>query len=178
MKRIITAAFAAAALAAPLAVPAEAAAHERDRHYSDYERDHDRDYRDRRGYREHDDWDRGYRDSDWRTDRYRRDLQRAIRRGHWNSRAFNGYTYRGQWFYGAPAAAHYDDPYYDLGYRLWRRGDRLPSYYRDRYEEVDWRDCDLRAPPRGYRYVEDDRGNYLLVAIATGVILSVILDDN
>ena len=79
---------------------------------------------------------------------------------------------------GAPPAADYDDDDFDPGYRAWRRGDRLPSYYRDRYDEVDWRDCGLRAPPRGYRYVEDDRGNYLLVAIATGVILSVLLSDN
>ncbi len=165
MKRIITAVLAAASLSAPLAIPAAAAAHERDRQYRDYDRDYDQHYRDDR-------------DSDWRTDRYRRDLRRAIRRGDWNSRAFNGYTYRGQWQYGAPPAAYYDDPYFDPGYRAWRRGDRLPSYYRDRYDEVDWRDCGLRAPPRGYRYVEDDRGNYLLVAIATGVILSVLLGDN
>ena len=143
-------------------VPAAAAAHEREYRHRDYDRDDDQ----------------RYRDSDWRTDRYRRDLRRAIRRGDWNSRAFNGYTYRGQWHYGAPPAAYHDDPYFDPGYRAWRRGDRLPSYYRDRYDEVDWRDCGLRAPPRGYRYVEDDRGNYLLVAIATGVILSVLLSDN
>lgn len=165
MKRIITAVLAAASLGAPLAIPTAAAAHERDRHYRDYDRDYDQHYRDDR-------------DSDRRTDRYRRDLRRAIRSEHWNSRAFNGYTYRDQWYYGAPPAAYYDDPYFDPGYRAWRRGDRLPSYYRDRYDEVDWRDCGLRAPPRGYHYVEDDRGNYLLVAIATGVILSVLLSNN
>jgi len=169
MKRIITAVLAAASLGAPL-VPAAAAAHEREYRHRDNDRDDDRRYRDDR--EDH------YRDSDWRTDRYRRDLRRAIRREDWNSRAFNGYTYRGQWHYGAPPAAYYDDPYFDPGYRAWRRGDRLPSHYRDRYDEVDWRDCGLRAPPRGHRYVEDDRGNYLLVAIATGVILSVLLSDN
>ena len=159
MKRFVSAALAAATLAAPLALPAQAAAHERDSYY----RDHDRDWRDSR---------------DWRTDRYRRELRRAIRRESWNTRAFNGYSYRGQWYYGAPPVAYYDDPYFDPGYRAWRRGDRLPSYYRDRYRDVDWRDCGLRAPPRGYRYVEDDRGNYLLVAIATGIILSVLLAGN
>jgi Ni/Co efflux regulator RcnB len=159
MKRLFTAALAAATLAAPLAVPAQAAAHERDSYYRDY----DRDYRDSR---------------DWRTDRYRRELRRAIRREQWNSRAFNGYMYRGQWYFGAPPVAYYQDPYFDPGYRVWRSGDRLPSYYRDRYRDVDWRDCGLREPPRGYRYVEDDRGNYLLVAIATGIILSVLLGDN
>jgi len=159
MKRFISAALAVATLAAPLAIPAQAAAHERD----SYHRDYDRDWRESR---------------DWRTDRYRRDLRRAIRREHWNSRAFNGYTHRGQWHFGAPPSAYYDDPYFDPGYRAWRRGDRLPSYYRDRYRDVDWRDSGLRPPPRGYRYVEDDRGNYLLVALATGIILSVLLADN
>jgi Ni/Co efflux regulator RcnB len=168
MKRIVTAVLAAVTLAAPLAVPTEAAAHER--YYHDHD-DGDRDYHD------YDDWDRGYRDADRRTDHYRRDLRRAIRRGHWDARVFNGYTYRGQWFYGAPPAAYYGDPYYDPGYRVWRRGDRLPSYYRDRYDEVDWRDCGLRPPPRGHRYVEDDRGNYLLVAVATGIIVSVLLNN-
>ncbi|MEQ1819193.1 MAG: hypothetical protein ABL871_11340 [Terricaulis sp.] len=114
MKRIITAVLAAASLGAPLAAPAAAAAHERDGHYRDDDRNYDRHYRDDR-------------DSDWRTDRYRRDLRRAIRREHWNSPAFNGYTYRDQWYYGAPPAAYYDDPYFDPGYRAWRRGDRLPS---------------------------------------------------
>ena len=162
MKYLFSAVLTAASLAAPLALSAPAAAHERNSYY----RDHDR----------HD--DRDYRDSDWRTDRYRRDLRRVIRRERWNDGRFNGYTYRGQWHYGAPPSAYYDDPYFDPGYRAWRRGERLPSYYRDRYRDVDWRDCGLRAPPRGYRYVEDDRGNYLLVAVATGVILSVLLGAN
>ena len=36
----------------------------------------------------------------------------------------------------------------------------------------------LRRPPRGYHYVRDDRGDYLLVGIATGVILGVILANS
>ncbi len=159
MNRIISAALGAAIVAAIVAVPAPAAAQERFSYDRDYDRGHDRDYR----------------DSDRRMDRYRRDLRRAIRRGNWNSDAFNGYTYRGRWHYGQPPSSYHNDPYFDPGYRAWRRGDRLPSYYRDSYRDVDWRDCGLSAPPRGYRYVEDDRGNYLLVAIATGVILSVLL---
>jgi Ni/Co efflux regulator RcnB len=53
----------------------------------------------------------------------------------------------------------------------------LPSYYRDRYRDVDYRNYHLRAPPRGYHYVRDDRGSILLVGLATGVILSSILSD-
>lgn len=60
----------------------------------------------------------------------------------------------------------------------WRRGDRLPSAYRDRYRPVDYRHAHLRAPPRGYHYVRDDNsGETLLVGIATGVILGVILSQ-
>lgn len=60
----------------------------------------------------------------------------------------------------------------------WRRGDRLPSYERAHYRQVDWRRSHLRQPPRGYHYVRDDRtGEYLLVGIATGVILSILLSN-
>lgn len=61
------------------------------------------------------------------------------------------------------------------GYGFLRRhGERLPSYYRTRYAPVDYRRHHLRAPPRGYHYVQDDRGEILLVAIVTGLIASII----
>jgi Ni/Co efflux regulator RcnB len=59
----------------------------------------------------------------------------------------------------------------------WRRGDRLSQYHRSQYREVDWRRERLRQPPRGYHYVRDDRGEVLLVGIATGVILSILLSQ-
>jgi len=59
--------------------------------------------------------------------------------------------------------------------RQWRRGDRLPYGYEGRYGDVDWRREHFRAPPYGYRYVRDDRGETLLVGIATGAILGVML---
>jgi Ni/Co efflux regulator RcnB len=61
--------------------------------------------------------------------------------------------------------------------RQWRRGDRLPNGYQNRFRGVDYRYSHLRAPPRGYRYVRDDRGQVLLVGIATGVILSAIFSN-
>jgi Ni/Co efflux regulator RcnB len=112
---------------------------------------------------------RGDRDDRW--DRRDRDDRRGNR---WDNQRHNGYSYNGRWYYGAPPA-HYRG--YQAGYRDWRRGDRLPSYYQTRYRHVDYRREHLRAPPRGYRYVEDDRGDMLLVGIATGVILSVILSQ-
>ena len=56
------------------------------------------------------------------------------------------------------------------------RGDRLPSYYRTRqYVVEDWRGHGLRLPPRGYHWVQTG-GDYVLVAIATGVILELLLN--
>ena len=170
MKRFATAALAALTFAAPLAVTSEAAAQHR--------RGNDHDGRDRDGDGRDRDWGRdGHRDRDWRD---RRDDRRHYRDGRrdqrrWDRARYNGYTYRGQWYYGPPPQAYAD--YADYGYRSWRRGDRLPSYYQSRYRTVDYRHERLRAPPRGYRYVEDDRGDMLLVGIATGVILSVILSQ-
>ncbi|QGZ94768.1 RcnB family protein [Terricaulis silvestris] len=168
MKRFVMAALAAATFAAPLALPAQAAAQHRDR---DWDRDRDRGDRDRDR-----DYDRRDRDGRWDRDDRRDRRDRGRHRG-WDHSRYNGYNYRGRWYYGPPPAAYRD--YADYGYRSWRRGDRLPSYYRTRYVEV--RDYDrygYRRPPRGYHYVRDDRGDLLLVGIATGVILGIMLADN
>lgn len=59
--------------------------------------------------------------------------------------------------------------------RDWRRGERASAQDRHYWRQVDYRRNHWRAPPRGYQYVRDDRsGQYLMVGIATGVILSVI----
>lgn len=56
------------------------------------------------------------------------------------------------------------------------RGDRLPNDYRARqYVVDDWRGHGLRSPPRGYHWVQTG-GDYVLVAIATGVILELLLN--
>ena len=58
------------------------------------------------------------------------------------------------------------------------RGDRLPWEYRQRtYVVEDWRGHRLSAPPRGYHWVQAG-GDYVLVAIATGVILQLLLMGN
>ncbi len=164
-KSLATAALAALTFAAPLAVSTEAAAQHRGRGNDHDGRDRDRDGRDR-------DWRRDDHRGDRDRDRYdRRDDRREARRDRWDDRRYNGYNYRGQWYYGPPPS-HYGAV--DYGYRNWRRGDRLPGYYRDHYRAVDYRAYRLRAPPRGYHYVRDDRGDYLLVGIATGVILGII----
>lgn len=56
------------------------------------------------------------------------------------------------------------------------RGDRLPPQYRSRqYVVEDWRGHRLSAPPRGQQWVQVG-GDYVLAAIATGVITSLILN--
>jgi Ni/Co efflux regulator RcnB len=58
-----------------------------------------------------------------------------------------------------------------------RRGGRLPTEYRSRqYVVNDWRGHQLSAPPRGYHWVQTG-GDYVLVAIATGVIMQLLLNN-
>ena len=101
------------------------------------------------------------------------------RRGNhrWDHRRDNGYMYQNRWHYGPPPAAYYGRPGFSVGFHQWRRGEYLPSYYRQHYAVVDWRYHHLRQPPRGYHYVRDDRGNVILAAIATGLIASIILNN-
>jgi Ni/Co efflux regulator RcnB len=57
------------------------------------------------------------------------------------------------------------------------RGGHLPYQYRTRqYVVEDWRGHRLSAPPRGYHWVQSG-GDYILVAIATGVILQLLLNN-
>ena len=165
MKHIATTALAALMLVGPLAGAASA-----------------QDWRGNDGR-----YDRGDRRDDRRDDRTdRRDDRRADRRddrqdrreARWDQRRHNGYYANGRYYRGAPPAWAYQRHDYRPAYQSWRRGDRLPSYYRSHYREVDWRRHHLRQPPRGYHYVRDDNsGEYLLVGIATGVILSILLSQ-
>ena len=177
MKRIALAAATALMFAGPLAATASAQGMDRNRGDQNWDQRNDS-RNDGRGVNT----DRGRGDSRANDDRGRggddwnRDDRRNDRNDNrWNDARSNGYTYNGRWYYGPPQAAHRG---YQAGYRAWRRGDRLPSYYQGRYRQVDYRREHLRAPPRGYHYVRDDRGETLLVGIATGVILGVILANN
>jgi Ni/Co efflux regulator RcnB len=58
----------------------------------------------------------------------------------------------------------------------WNRGQRLPANYRGRNHYVDWRAHRLRQPPGGYQWVEVD-GQYVLVAIATGLIADALFGN-
>ncbi len=66
---------------------------------------------------------------------------------------------------------------YDRGrHEGWyKRGGHVPPEYRGgSYVVTDWRSQHLRQPPRGYRYVRSDNGDFLLVAITTGIIASIL----
>ena len=104
----------------------------------------------------------------------RRELRQAQR---WNQRQHNGYYVGNRFYYGQPTYQQMNRRDYRPAYQQWRRGDRLPSYAREHYREVDWRRHGYRQPPRGYHYVQDDRGEVLLVGLATGVILGLTLGN-
>ena len=58
-----------------------------------------------------------------------------------------------------------------------RKGGRLPSEYRNKqYVVNDWRSHRLSAPPRGYQWVQTG-GDYVLVAVATGLIAQILLNQ-
>jgi Ni/Co efflux regulator RcnB len=110
-----------------------------------------------------------------------RDRRQSWRDGRsdarWDDGRHNGYYRNNQWTFGPPPSnlSNRNDIVY--GYQPWRTGERL-GYYQGRYSEVDYRaDRRLRAPPRGYHWVRNDSGDYLLAAIAGGLIAQVILNS-
>jgi Ni/Co efflux regulator RcnB len=57
----------------------------------------------------------------------------------------------------------------------YRRGGNLPVVYRGRSNVVtDWRRDRLREPPRGYHWIRSDNGDFLLVAVTSGIIADLI----
>jgi Ni/Co efflux regulator RcnB len=81
--------------------------------------------------------------------------------------------YAPQYGYAPQYRSHsyaYSPRYYTGGY--------VPHQYRaQRYWVNDWRSRHLYAPPYGYQWVETDTGDVLLMALATGLIASVILSQ-
>jgi Ni/Co efflux regulator RcnB len=61
----------------------------------------------------------------------------------------------------------------------YRRGDHLPYQFRQRQQYVnDWRAHRLYAPPHGYQWVQaDNSSDYLLVAVATGLIVNMLMNQ-
>ena len=95
--------------------------------------------------------------NDGRNDRYDRNDR--------NGRYYNAQNFRRDDYRGG-------GPRHDL-----RRGQRLSQEYRsNRYVVSDWRERRLSAPPRGHHWVSTGN-DYVLAAIATGIIAQVLLSN-
>ena len=68
---------------------------------------------------------------------------------------------------------HHDNHHY-VHHDNWRRGGHIDHDDWNRGERVDWHARHLRRPPRGYEWREVD-GNYVLAAVATGIIASIVI---
>lgn len=124
---------------------------------------HDHGNRDRHEWR-HEDHDRGH----WRREDHER--WRHEDRDHWRRD-----DDRGEHHWVRFDSDRYRRPpgYY---YRVWVRGDRLPSAYRaPEYVVPDTVAYHLAPPPPGYCWIRVDN-RAVLAAIATGVVLDVVND--
>jgi Ni/Co efflux regulator RcnB len=69
------------------------------------------------------------------------------------------------------AQAHKPAP---VQYKNWKKGQRFDSRYARNYRQIDYRRYHrLKAPPRGYRYVQSGN-DALLVGVTSGIIAAVI----
>ncbi|KAF1708863.1 hypothetical protein CSC70_12235 [Pseudoxanthomonas kalamensis DSM 18571] len=167
-----------AVLAAATAVPAMARDHDRGRgndrqshsqsdkgrHDDRYSRSNDRSRnndRNRRNDRRHDDRSRYYADH--------RDYRAPTRTVVYKQRPVRTVVYRPptRTVVYRPAPPAYG----------WRRGVRYYDYgYAPTYVVNDYYRYGLHHPPHGYYWRRSDAGDYLLVAIATGIIADLILN--
>lgn len=121
----------------------------------------------------------GHRDHDRREHRHeRRDDRRARhdRRDHRYERRDPRHDHRGSRHQRrAPVHVvhHHPAPRYK-GPR-WARGGYVHHYQRPVHVVHNYHGYGLRHPPRGHRWMRDDYGDYLLVAVATGLIVDAIL---
>ena len=73
--------------------------------------------------------------------------------------------------------ARHDDRHDDHGYvrhEEWKKGYHMRHEDWDRGARVDYRQYRLHRPPSGYEWREVD-GNYVMAAVATGVIASIVV---
>lgn len=128
-----------------------------------YDQDHDRGHDHGRDH----DQDRGHDHDDGRgydRDRDHRDYDRDRRDDHDRDRDRRDYVI-----------------VHDRGMHegWYRRGGYVPVEYRDRrYVVDDWRAYRLAPPPPDHQWVRSDNGEFLLVAISTGIIADIILNSH
>lgn len=168
--RTILRQFAIALALASVAGGAIAAPHDddrrgHDRHYPSDWRDHDDDRRDAREHRRHErEWQHRQRAELRRRAEWQRQRDRA-----WQRRQEAELRRQLNWQrrYDSAYANGYRDGYRDDN--RWQRGHR---YHGRHYVVRDYGHYHLRRPPYGHHWVQAD-GKYLLVAIATGLILDI-----
>ncbi|MEQ1492772.1 MAG: RcnB family protein [Terricaulis sp.] len=171
MKRLIlTAAAAALMLTGPIAVGSASAQQGQDRR-GEQSQDRNNQSDNARNDNARNDVRRGNRD--------RRQSWRETRRdARWDGSQYNGYYLNNRWHSGPASAAQTRSRNFAYGYRPWSRGQHL-GYYQGRYQEVDYRtNRNLRQPPRGYHWVRNDEGDYLLAAIVGGLIAQAIINSD
>jgi Ni/Co efflux regulator RcnB len=88
-----------------------------------------------------------------------------------------GHDRRDEGRYDHDRRGDHDVYYYGARGPEWHRGGRLPSQYRDHQYVVDnWHEHHLAPPPRGYHWVQVGN-DYVLAAIATGIIAQLLLNN-
>lgn len=105
-------------------------------------------------------------------DRHDRGRQEQMQRGDQHARRDRGWEYSRHAYRFEGQDARGAGPSHQF-----HRGERLsPEYHNKHYVVDDWRGHHLNAPPRGYHWVQAG-GDYVLVAIATGIIVQLLLNN-
>jgi Ni/Co efflux regulator RcnB len=71
------------------------------------------------------------------------------------------------------AQDHHDDDHY-VRHDEWKKGYHMKPEDWQRAHPIDYRTYHLKPPPRGYEWRSVD-GNYVLAAVATGVIATAVV---
>lgn len=99
---------------------------------------------------------------EWRDDR--RHYSNGYREGYRDAR------YNDRRYYAPPPRVVYRPYGFERGYRY-------SNYYGGPvYVVNDYDRYHVRRPPYGHRWIRDDRGNLLMVAIATGIIADIVFN--
>jgi len=114
---------------------------------------------------------RGQRYDDRRDDRRdARAPQRSERPGTWDNRHDGRHDNRRTW------GQQHNDRHFHARGPAFKRGAYIPREYRNRqYVVVDYRTHRLSAPPRGHQWVQVG-ADYVLIAVATGLIAHIVLN--
>lgn len=127
---------------------------------------------------------RGHDRREWRDDRRDNRHDRHDRHDHHDRREVrhdrrydHRYDNRGYYRPGPPPPRVVHRPAPGYGSYGWARGHRYREYYGGPvYVVNDYSRYSVRRPPRDHQWIRDDRGNLLLVAIATGIIADYVIN--